>query len=86
MKTLLQSLHHQTFVFDTIIPIDILPRLNPFVGTKIDSNTFELRMDNKNNLNEVFAVFHQHGIQIHSMRNKTNRLEELFLDLIHHEH
>lgn len=86
MKKLLQNLHHQTFVFDTVTPIDRLPTLDPFVATKIDTHTFELRMDNKNNLNEVFAVFHEHGIQIQSMRNKTNRLEELFMDLIHHDH
>lgn len=86
MKLLLKNLHHQTFIFDTMDPIDFLPKLDPFVGIKVDTNTFELRMDNKNNLNEVFSMLDQCGIKILSMRNKTNRLEELFMDLIHHEH
>lgn len=86
MKLLLKNIHHQTFIFDTMDPIDFLPKLEPFVGIKVDTNTFELLMDNKNNLNEVFSILDQCGIKILSMRNKTNRLEELFMDLIHHEH
>jgi len=85
MKQLLQNLRHQTFVFDTIKPIDILPQLGPLMGIKLDANTFELRIDSKVTLNEVFAILNKHGLHIHSMRNKTNRLEELFMDLIHHD-
>ena len=85
MKALLQNLHHQTFVFNTVESIDTLPPLDPFVGMKLDHNTFELRIDSQRTLNEVFTVLNQQGIEIHSMRNKTNRLEELFMDLIHHD-
>lgn len=85
MKQLLQSLHHQTFIFNTKKPLEIFPDILPFKAIKIDSTTFELRLDNHYALNDVFNVFQQHGIEIHSMRNKTNRLEELFLDIIHHE-
>lgn len=84
MKALLQTLHHQTFVFTTEQPFEILPALDPFISIKIDANTFELRIDNRFTLNDVFATLNQQGIRIQSMRNKTNRLEELFLDLIHH--
>ncbi len=86
MKTLLQSLHHQTFLFNTMDPIDTLPALEPFTASKVDSNIFELRVDNQRSLNDVFTVLNQHGIRIHSMRNKTNRLEELFMDIINHDH
>lgn len=86
MKKLLQSLHHQTFLFNTMDPIDSLPALDPFIASKLDSNTFELRIDNDHSLNEVFALLNQHSIRIHSMRNKTNRLEELFMDIINHDH
>lgn len=86
MKILLQSLRHQTLLFNTVAPISILPDLDPFISTKLDNNTIELRVDNRYSLNEVFAIFNKHGIRVHSMRNKTNRLEELFMDLIHHEH
>lgn len=86
MKALLQSLHHQTFVFNTVDPIDELPVLDPAEAIKIDATTFELRIDNKLTLNEVFSILDKRKLRIHSMRNKTNRLEELFLDLINHDH
>ncbi len=85
MKALLQSLHHQTFVFNTFEPIEQLPTLEPFEAIKVDANTFELRVENKHALNDVFAVLDQHKLRIHSMRNKTNRLEELFMDIINHD-
>lgn len=86
MKALLKNLHHQTFIFNTIKPIDTLPEMKPFIVTLIDSNTFELRVDNQWSLNEVFAELSKNNLHIASMRNKTNRLEELFLDLINHGH
>ncbi|HAZ7572072.1 ABC transporter ATP-binding protein [Legionella sp. PATHC032] len=82
MKALLQTLRHQTFIFNTENTIDYLPDIHPFNVTPIDATTFELRVDNNFSLNEVFAVLTNQGIKIHSMRNKTNRLEELFMDLI----
>ena len=86
MKELLQSLHHQTFVFNTLHPLDDLPPLTPFTAMKLDANTFEIRVENQHSLNDVFNVLNQHGIPVHSMRNKTNRLEELFMDIINHDH
>lgn len=86
MSSLLQTLRHQTFIFNTTTPIDFLPDMLPIKTNLIDSNTFELRVDNNMALNEVFAVLTQHGIKVDSMRNKTNRLEELFMDLIKNGH
>lgn len=86
MKSLLQSLHHQTFILSSDKPIDTLPDLSPFQATLIDANTFEMRVDNTYTLNEVFAVLAKQGIYVNSLRNKTNRLEELFLDLIKNGH
>lgn len=85
IKTLLQSLHHQTFLFNTVDKIETLPRLTPFTAIQLDANTFELRVDNNHSLNEVFTQLTEQGIRVHSMRNKTNRLEELFMDLINHD-
>jgi ABC-2 type transport system ATP-binding protein len=82
MKALLKTLHHQTFIFNTESTLSVLPDMSPFVAKLIDPNTFELRVDNNFSLNEVFNVLSQRGINVHSLRNKTNRLEELFLDLI----
>lgn len=86
MKKLLQTLHHQTFIFNTENPMDVLPDLSPCIATPIDANSFELRVDNDLSLNEVFTILSKKNILIQSMRNKTNRLEELFLDLIKNEH
>lgn len=86
MKSLLQSLQHQTFVLNTVDALDDLPNLHPFITSKLDSNTFELRLDNQYTLNDVFSILNQHHIRIHSLRNKTNRLEELFMDIINRHH
>lgn len=86
MSALLNTLHHQTFIFNTAQTLDSLPDLAPCLATRIDSHTFELRVDNQFSLNEVFKVLTTHQIQITSMRNKTNRLEELFMDLIKNGH
>jgi len=86
MKLLLQTLRYQTFIFNTDKPLEILPDLNPFLATLIDPNTIELRVENQLTLNEVFTALTAKGIVINSMRNKTNRLEELFLDLIKNGH
>jgi ABC-2 type transport system ATP-binding protein len=86
MKELLQSLQYQTFVFtseDTLSELPIFPHFKTHV---IDANTFEIRVENQVTLNEVFESLTHSGIRIHSLRNKTNRLEELFLDLINHDH
>jgi ABC-2 type transport system ATP-binding protein len=83
MRHLLQSLRHQTFVFDTLQPVTQLPQIEDLQFEKLDGHTFELRVSNRLSLNELFVIFNEHNIQIGSMRNKTNRLEELFMDLIH---
>jgi ABC-2 type transport system ATP-binding protein len=86
MKSLLNSVHHQTFVFNTTNTITELPDLSPLNAQLIDGNTFELQVSNALSLNEVFSLLNRLGLQVHSMRNKTNRLEELFLDIIKNGH
>lgn len=85
VKNLLQAVHHQTFVFSLKDNMHALPDISPFSAKMLDDNLFELRLENQYSLNDLFKVFEKQGIVIHSMRNKTNRLEELFLDLIDHE-
>lgn len=85
MKALLKTMHHQTLVFTTEDSLSSKPILESFETSWVDNNTFELRMDNSVALNEVFALLTKQGIRIHSLRNKTNRLEELFLDLINYD-
>ena len=86
MRALLGTLNHQTYVFNTTTPITTLPSFDPWIATLKDPHTLELRIDNQHSLNDVFSQFDRQGIKISSLRNKTNRLEELFMDLIYHEH
>lgn len=85
MRTLLNSLHHQTYVFNTSNTMATLPSFKTGIGTLLDGNTFELKIDNQHSLNDVFSELNEAHIKVHSLRNKTNRLEELFMDLIHHD-
>jgi ABC-2 type transport system ATP-binding protein len=82
MKQLLSNFNYQTLVFNTDNLIVELPSTLSFDSRLIDANTFELRIPRKVSLNEVFETLSKHGLKIHSFRNKTNRLEQLFLDLI----
>lgn len=82
IQKLLATLQHQTYIFNTLHPIDFLPNLSPWETKQIDEHTFELRLDNQHPLNDVFSALNQHGLSIQSLRNKTNRLEALFMDLI----
>ncbi|MDF1678267.1 MAG: ABC transporter ATP-binding protein [Legionellaceae bacterium] len=81
-QALLSTLQHQTYVLSTSHPITHLPNLDPWETTQIDTHTFELRIDNQHALNQVFERLNEQGLYIQSLRNKTNRLEELFMDLI----
>ena len=82
MKELLSQLNRETFIFDTIDPIKELPNLKNFDLKIIDSTTIEVEIDHRNNINDLFKVLSSQNINIKSMRNKRNRLEELFLNLL----
>lgn len=86
MQALLKTLRYQTFILTSVEPLTVLPDLRPFKGLLLDTHTIELRIDSDICLNDVFETLSAHGLRIQSMRNKTNRLEELFLDLIKNEH
>ena len=82
MKELLSQLNRETFIFDTIDPIKELPNLKNFDLKIIDSTTIEVEIDHRNNINDLFDVLSSQNINIKSMRNKRNRLEELFINLL----
>jgi ABC-2 type transport system ATP-binding protein len=86
IKALLNNFNHQTFVFNLKQPLTELPELSGFKTHLIDAHTLELQVSSSLTLNEVFQLLSQKDIQVHSMRNKTNRLEELFLDLIKNDY
>ncbi|MBK8452008.1 MAG: ABC transporter ATP-binding protein [Thiofilum sp.] len=83
MKQLLNRIDTETYVFDLASPIDQLP-VNPSLAAELrDSTTLEISFHRQSfSLNQVFDWFKGNQIQIASMRNKTNRLEQLFIDLV----
>jgi ABC-2 type transport system ATP-binding protein len=60
----------------------MLPKLDAYHPRLIDDTTLEIRLQNSQSLNILFNDLSTLGLNIKSMRNKTNRLEELFIDLI----
>lgn len=83
MKSLLTSLDVESFVFDLAQPHSASIALTNVVKTKQpDPLTLEVTLKKGDSLNDVFAQLTAQNIQVASMRNKANRLEELFLGIV----
>lgn len=82
MKALLKTLHRETFVLDARNDLPAALPVQGFTTHIIDGHSFEVVVDKSQNLNDVFAQLSAAGIEITSMRNKANRLEELFVGLL----
>ncbi|WDI78826.1 ABC transporter ATP-binding protein [Candidatus Purcelliella pentastirinorum] len=81
MKLLLSKLKYQTFIFDILIQNRNI-NLKGFKYKLIDQCTLEVEVMRSQGLNSVFDQLNLQGIQVFSMRNKFNRLEELFVKLV----
>ncbi|WP_027897378.1 ABC transporter ATP-binding protein [Zestomonas thermotolerans] len=82
MKELLMKLHVETFLLDLRDPLRVAPQLNGYPARLIDNHTLEVQVEKNLGLNGLFTQLAGHGIQVLSLRNKTNRLEELFVSLV----
>ena len=82
MKALLSKLDVETFIFDLRKDIQTAPVLGDMPCRLIDAHTIEVDIAKANNLNDLFAQLTQQDIEVLSMRNKANRLEELFVELV----
>jgi ABC-2 type transport system ATP-binding protein len=82
MKRLLATLDVETFVLDVATMPDTLPDLPNVSLRRSDDHTLEAEMARSHDLNSLFAALSANGITVTSMRNKTNRLEELFVRLV----
>ena len=85
MKELLSKLNKETFIFDLNNPIKELPNLEDYNLKLIDTTTIEVEVDRERNINKLFEILTKKNINITSMRNKTSRLEELFLKLLNNK-
>ena len=82
MKSLLGTLDIETFVLDLREPLDEPPNLEEMEIFMRDENTLEVTLSRQKPINALFAELDKRGIHVTSMRNKANRLEELFLRLV----
>jgi len=82
MRALLQKLQMETFILDLANPIAHTPNLQGFEARLVDAETLEVTAPKDTVLNAIFTQLSEQGIEVMSMRNKANRLEELFLSLV----
>jgi ABC-2 type transport system ATP-binding protein len=81
MKSLLNKLDVETFILNVQNKIQHAPSLKHFSCSFIDESTISVDIHQHQSLNELFQALDEHGLTVSSMRNKTNRLEELFVNL-----
>lgn len=82
MKSLLNRLDKETFILDLKWPLSPDFTLSEYNCQRIDATTLEVELKRDEGLNNLFATLSSQGIEVTSMKNKANRLEELFLALV----
>ena len=82
MRTLLRQLNVETFVLDLEQPLTVVPASLAHNAHMVDPTTLEIAVDRDDNLNHVYAMLSAADIKVLSMRNKANRLEQLFINLV----
>ncbi|MBF7994491.1 ABC transporter ATP-binding protein [Rahnella laticis] len=81
MKALLSKLKSETFILD-LGAKSPLPLLEGYRSQLTDTSTLEVEVMREQGLNSLFSQLSKQGVQVLSMRNKANRLEELFVTLV----
>jgi ABC-2 type transport system ATP-binding protein len=82
MANVLRKLQTEVFVLNLNKSLSRPPELAGFRATLADDHTLEIEVSKGQSLNEIFARLSAQGIEVNSMRNKVNRLEELFIRLV----
>lgn len=85
MRTLLDRLHIETFVLYLAESIDEIPDCNNYSVRKIDSSTLEADINATQDISGLFTILNHCGINVISMKNKTNRLEQLFISMLNNK-
>jgi len=83
MRKLLDQLHMETFVLYLNRDVDTVPDCGGYPAKLIDSSTLEVEIGHTQSLNELYKNLSSCNIEVLSMRNKTNRLEQLFISRLH---
>ena len=82
MNSLLRQLKQETFILSVENELTTKPKLGDFESNLLDSQNLEVIIDSNHGINELFELLNSQNIKINSMRNKSNRLEELFLKVV----
>lgn len=82
MRRLLDTVAQETFVLYCDAPVVSLPTLPAMDARITENDVIEVVLTKDQSLTEVFDVLRGHGIEVKRMKNKSNRLEELFLKLV----
>lgn len=82
IKQLLRQLNKEVFVLDTREALTAVPNIEGYPGQLVDEHSFEVEVVKGQSLNKLFASLSERDIHVTSMRNKANRLEELFVSLV----
>tara|TARA_X000000368_G_scaffold152827_2_gene120467 strand:- start:4494 stop:5420 length:927 start_codon:yes stop_codon:yes gene_type:complete len=82
MNSLLRQLKQETFILSVENELTTKPKLGDFECNLLDSQNLEVIIDSNHGINELFELLNSQNIKINSMRNKSNRLEELFLKVV----
>jgi ABC-2 type transport system ATP-binding protein len=82
MKALLAQLNVETFVLDLADELQEAPSIEGFATRLADGHSLEVDVPKSEGLNGVFEQLNKSGVKVLSMRNKANRLEELFVSLV----
>ena len=82
MKQLLSQLQMETFVLDLKSPLKKAPKVAQGCVRILDDHTLEADITKDRSINFLFEELSRHDIEVLSMRNKTNRLEQLFVHMV----
>jgi len=82
MVNVLRKLQTEIFVLNLGSSLSEPPDIPGFRAKLADDHTLEVEVSKGQSLNEIFARLSAQGIEVNSMRNKVNRLEELFIRLV----
>lgn len=82
IKDLLKQLHREVFILDCAQAVDSALTIEGFNISVVDTHTLEVEVEKGQFINDVFSQLDKQGIQINSMRNRANRLEEMFVNLV----
>jgi ABC-2 type transport system ATP-binding protein len=82
VKNLISRTPSESFILDLSAPLQQAPSISGFNLKLIDATTLEVEVPRNTSINTLFAHLSQENIYLTSLRNKSNRLEELFLKLV----